>query len=195
MIVAIGIYGVIAYATRPTTPLVTSLVNDALSWRWIYWMNVPVALLAFPLVRRFVQPDRPPRPLPLPVDWVAVNLLVAWALSLLFTFAWYRKWGGWTSNAFTVTAALSLVLPVLPAFRVGSGLPVDEHLRRMFRVRIYVLAMCTRVLLLIQLLMVLSLLGKYCIDVRGYPRSVAGWVLAPATLTMAASTILSTFLH
>src|SRR6266581_7697808 len=62
VIVAIGFYGVIAYATRPTTPLVTALVNDALSWRWIFWVNVPLALLAFPLVRLFVKPDRPPQP-------------------------------------------------------------------------------------------------------------------------------------
>jgi len=195
VIVAIGIYGVIAYATRPTTPLVTSLINDALSWRWIYWENVPLALVAFPLVLRFVRPDRPSQPHPLRIDWLAIAMLTVWSVSLLFTFAWYRKWGGWTSNAFTASALLALLLPAALAARVGSGLPVDEHLRRMFRVRVYVLAMCMRMLLLIQLLMVLALLGKYCVDVREYPRSVAGWVLAPATLTMAASTFLTTYFH
>ena len=65
----------------------------------------------------------------------------------------------------------------------------------MFSVRVYVLAMCTRVLLLIQLLMVLALLAKYCVDVREYPRSMAGWILAPATLTMAVSTFLTTYFH
>ena len=70
VIVAIGFYGVIAYATRPTTPLVTALVNDALSWRWIFWVNVPLALLSFPLVRRFIKPDRPAKPLPLCIDWI-----------------------------------------------------------------------------------------------------------------------------
>src|SRR5262245_34347570 len=59
LIVAIGFYGVIAYATRPTTPLVTAWVNDALSWRWIFWVNVPIALLAIPLVLNFIKPDRP----------------------------------------------------------------------------------------------------------------------------------------
>src|SRR5262245_58385901 len=45
VIVAIGIYGVLAYATRPTTPLFTAWVNDALSWRWIFWVNVPFTIL------------------------------------------------------------------------------------------------------------------------------------------------------
>src|SRR5437764_1751494 len=58
VIVAIGFYGVIAYATRPTTPLLTALVNDALSWRWAFWVNVPLAVLAVPLARRFIKPDR-----------------------------------------------------------------------------------------------------------------------------------------
>ena len=146
VIVAIGFYGVIAYATRPTTPLLTALVNDALSWRWIFWVNVPLALLAFPLVLRFIKPDRPAQPLPLRIDWVGVTLFVAWIVSLTFTFGWYRKWGGWTSNAFTATALLAMVLPFALAAWVGAGLAVSEHFSRMFRVRVYVLAMCVRML-------------------------------------------------
>src|SRR5215475_1918088 len=192
VIVAIGFYGVIAYATRPTTPLLTALVNDALSWRWIFWVNVPLALLAFPLVHRFINPDRPPRPLPLRIDWISVTLFVVWIVSLTFVFGWYRKWGGWTSNAFTWTALLALVLPVALVAWVGSGMTASEHFRRMFRVRVYVLAMSVRMLMLVQLLAVLSLIANYCIGLRDYPREVTGWILAPASLTMAVSTLLTT---
>jgi MFS family permease len=195
VIVAIGFYGVIAYATRPTTPLLTALVNDALSWRWIFWVNVPLALLAFPLVRRFVKPDRPPRPLPLRIDWIGLTLFVAWIVSLAFLFGWYRKWGGWTSNAFTATAVLAMLLPVALVAWVGSGLSASEHIRRMFRVRTYVWAMCVRTLMLLQLLAVLTLMARYCTALRDYPRAVAGWILAPATLTMATSTFLTTYFH
>ena len=195
VIVAIGFYGVVAYATRPTTPLLTAWVNDALSWRWIFWVNVPLAVLAFPLVLRFVKPDRPPKPLPLRIDWMAVTLFTSWIVSLAFLFGWYRKWGGWTSNAFAATAVLALVLPVVLVAWVGAGLAVSEHFRRMFRVRIYVLAMCVRMLLLLQLLAVLTLMAKYCLGLRDYPREVAGWVLAPATLTMGTSTFLTTWYH
>ena len=193
VIVAIGFYGIFAYATRPTTPLLTSFINDTVGWRWIYWANVPLALLAFPLVLRFVRPDRPAQPRLLPIDWLGISAVAGWAVSMLFTVAWYRKWGGLTSNAFAACVLIDLIVPVLIAVRLGGHLAVDEHLRRMFSVRVYVLAMVTRVLLLIQLLMVLALLAKYCVDVREYPRSVAGWVLVPATFTMATSTFLTTF--
>jgi MFS family permease len=193
VIVAIGFYGVIAYATRPTTPLLTALLNDALSWRWIYWVNVPLALLALLLVHRFIRPDRPPQPLRLPIDWVSVALFAAWVVDLTFVFGWYRRWGGWSSNVFTATALLALVLPVALAAWIGSGLTVSEHLRRMFRVRVYVLAMSVRMLMLLQMLTVLSLMANYCVALRDYPREVAGWILAPATLTMTASTLLTTW--
>jgi hypothetical protein len=65
----------------------------------------------------------------------------------------------------------------------------------MFRVRIYVLAMCVRMLMLLQLLAVLTLMARYCTALRDYPREVAGWVLTPATLTMAISTFLTTYFH
>jgi MFS family permease len=192
VIVAIAIYGVIAYATRPTTPLLTAVVNDALSWRWIYWVNAPLALLAISLVHRFIKPDRPPRPVALRIDWTSVTLFAAWMVCLTFAFGWYRRWGGWSSNAFTVTALLALVLPIALGIWVGSGLTASEHLRRMFRVRAYVAAMSARMLMLLQMLAALSLMANYCVGLRGYPREVAGWILATATPTMAVSTLLTT---
>src|SRR5262249_16332421 len=115
--------------------------------------------------------------------------------SLSFLFGWYRKWGGWTSNAFAATAVLALVLPVVLVAWVGAGSAVSEHFRRMFRVRIYVLAMLVRTLMLLQLLAVLAVMANYCTELRDYPREVAGWVLAPATLTMATTTFLTTRFH
>src|SRR5262249_7696709 len=163
-------------------PLITALVNDELSWRWIFWVNVPLGLLAFPLVQRFIKPDRPPKPLPLRIDWIGVTLFTAWIVSLTFTFGWYRKWGGWTSNEFTLTALLALLLPVVLVIWVAAGVAADEHFRRMFRVRIYVLAMCVRMLMLLQLLAALTLMAKYLTGLRDYPRETAGWILAPASI-------------
>jgi hypothetical protein len=175
--------------------LVTAYVNDMLSWRWIFWVNVPIALLAIPLVRHFIRPDRPPTPRKLQIDWLAVTMFSAWITCMLFTFAWYRKWGGWSSNAFATTTSLCVILPIVLAIWLGSGLSPDEHLRRITRVRTYVLAMCVRTLLLVNFSAVVAILSDYMIELRDYPREVAGWVLASASLTMAASTFLTTYFH
>src|SRR5262245_26021062 len=195
LIVAIGFYGVVAYATRPSTPLLTSYVNGLLSWRWIFWMNVPVGLLAIPLVLRFIRPDRPASPRTPPMDWVVVTIFAAWVSCMLFTFGWYRKWGGWSSNAFATTASLSIVLPLVLVAWVRSRKSSDEGLPRLLRVRTYVLAMIARTLLLLNFSAVEAILAKYMTDLRGYEREDAGWVLAPASLTMLLSTFLTTWFH
>jgi MFS family permease len=191
LLVAIGFYGVIAYATRPTTPLFTAYVNDLLSWRWIFWVNVPVAIIALPLVWRYIRPDRPASPHPQSMNWAAATLLSVWVTCMILTFGWYRKWGGFTSNAFTVTAILSAGLPVLLLVALNAKQSGNERLERILRVQPYLVAMGTRALLLVNLLAVEIILAEYMIALRDYPRTVAGWVLAPATLAMATSTLLT----
>jgi MFS family permease len=195
VMVAIGFYGVCAYATRPSTPLITALVNDVLSWRWIYWVNVPVAVVALLLTARFIPSDRPKQPLRLRLDWVAVTMFIGSVVSFTFALNWYRKWQGWSSNAFAATVLLATALLVAVIVRVGGGLTPDEHLRRMFRIRVYVGAMCVRMLLLVELGVVLGLMGKYLVQLRDFPRSTAGWILTPASLTMAAATLLTVCFH
>src|SRR5271165_3801662 len=45
LLVAIGFYGIFAYATRNSTPLLMAELDVHLSWRWMFWFYVPIALL------------------------------------------------------------------------------------------------------------------------------------------------------
>ena len=192
---AIGFYGIFAYATRNSTPLLMAELDVRLSWRWMYWFYVPIALVGMVLVWRYFRPDRPPRPMHLPIDWLAVTLFVAWVVAIVFAFSWYRKWGGWTSNAFAVTVILCVTLPVVLVVWLGSGFSPDEHLKRLLRTRVFILAMTIRGLMLTHLVGVLTIVGMYATELRGYPRITAGWLMVPTTLTMAATTFLTTWFH
>jgi MFS family permease len=195
LLVAIGFYGVFAYSTRNLTPLLQATFDVYLSWRWTFWCFVPVALVALVLVWCYFRPDRPPRPMHLPIDWLAVTLFTAWVVAVTFAFSWYRKWGGWTSNAFTATVFLCIVLPVALAIWLGSGLSPDEHLKRLLRTRVFILAMTVRGLMLTLLVAVLTIVGLYATELRDYPRTTAGWLIVPGTLTMGATTLLTTYFH
>ena len=80
LLVAIGFYGVFAYSTRYWTPLINAYIDVYLSWRWTYWAYVPVSLIATVLVWCFFRPDRPPQPVRMRLDWLAITTFVAWII-------------------------------------------------------------------------------------------------------------------
>ena len=47
---AIGIFSAITGVAVASGPLVGGLVVEGISWEWIFWLNVPIGLLAIPLV-------------------------------------------------------------------------------------------------------------------------------------------------
>ncbi len=195
LLVAIGFYGVFAYSTRYCTPLINAYLDVWLSWRWMYWAYVPVGLVAAALVWRFIRPDRPPQPIRLPIDWLVVTTFIAWIVAISFAFSWYRKWGGWSSDEFAATVVLCVALPVVMVAWLGSGLSPDEHLKRILRSRVYVLSLTTRGLMLLHMVAVLTIVGLYCTELRGYPRITAGWLMVPTSATMATTTFLTTRFH
>src|SRR5262249_35828132 len=94
LLVGIGFYGVFAYATRNATPLLMAELDVGLSWRWMYWSHVPIALVGMVLVWRYFRPDRPDEPMHLPIDWLALTLFVAWIVAIVFAFGSYPNCGG-----------------------------------------------------------------------------------------------------
>src|SRR5262245_19069396 len=195
LLVAIGLYGVCAYATRNSTPLLMAELCVHLSWRWMYWYYVPIALVGMILVWRYFRPDRPPKPIHIPIDWLAVTVFTAWVVAIVFAFGWYRKWGGWSSNAFAVTVILCVALPVFLAIWLGAGYSPYEHLKRLLRTRVTILSLTVRGLMLLHLVAVLTIVGMYATELRGYPRTTAGWLMVPTTLSMASTTFLTSWFH
>src|SRR5262249_60404353 len=49
---AIGIYGSVTGLAAVAGPVLGGAVTQGLGWQWIFWINVPVAAAAIPLVLR-----------------------------------------------------------------------------------------------------------------------------------------------
>jgi MFS transporter, DHA2 family, multidrug resistance protein len=52
---AFSLYGLVAVLAPSLGPTIGGLITDNYSWRWIFYINVPIGLLAFFLVGRLVQ--------------------------------------------------------------------------------------------------------------------------------------------
>jgi len=190
---AVLFYGIFAYASRPLSPWLAVWLTEAFSWRWVWWMNVPLCLIGMGLLLAWLPADRPP-PQPADherpkVDLPLIHLLVLWIVSLMVVTDKGRELGGFTSNAYVVMVAVCGLLGALLVLRFVFGMSPADHLRQMLSSRVYVLAITTRMLLILQLAAVLGVVGQYLTELRHYPRELAGLIFFPAAPAMLAGTL------
>src|SRR3954447_20322853 len=90
---AIGLFSAVTGIAVACGPLVGGAVVDGLAWQWIFWLNVPVGLVAAPLVLRHVPEVRVPGSR---LDLVGVGLLATGVLGLVWALV-RGETAGWTS--------------------------------------------------------------------------------------------------
>ncbi|MFF6774494.1 MFS transporter [Streptomyces sp. NPDC012637] len=74
---AIGVWGAVVGVSMAAGPLVGGLLVESVGWRSIFWVNLPVGLVALALTLRHVPESRAPRPRrPDPVGQVLVTVLL-----------------------------------------------------------------------------------------------------------------------
>jgi EmrB/QacA subfamily drug resistance transporter len=108
---AIGLFSAVTGIAVASAPLVGGAVVDGLSWQWIFWLNVPVGLLAAPLVLRLVPEARVPDSR---LDVPGVALLAGGVLGLVWALVRGGE-AGWTSVEVLGAAAVGLLLLVVLA--------------------------------------------------------------------------------
>ncbi|MFF2845881.1 MFS transporter [Streptomyces sp. NPDC058001] len=103
---AIGAWGAVVGISMAAGPLIGGLLVDAVSWRSIFWINLPVGIAALLLTIRYVPESRAPKPRR--PDPVAQLLVIALLGSL--TYAIIEAPGsGITSPKILTFGALALV--------------------------------------------------------------------------------------
>src|SRR3954467_3630343 len=102
---AIGVWGGVVGISMALGPVVGGTLVSAAGWRSIFWINVPIGLLAIVLVARLVPESRAARPRRLdPIGQVLAMLFLA-----TLTYAIIEAGGaGWGSTRVQVSAILAV---------------------------------------------------------------------------------------
>jgi EmrB/QacA subfamily drug resistance transporter len=79
---ALGTWGAVAGLSMGLGPLVGGALSDSVGWRAIFWINLPIGVLAIALTRRFVPESKAARPRR--VDPLAQLLVLAMLASITY---------------------------------------------------------------------------------------------------------------
>jgi EmrB/QacA subfamily drug resistance transporter len=177
--VAIGIWSAISGLGVAVGPLVGGAVVDGLAWQWIFWLNVPVGLIAIPLVAMALGESRGGAAKLDPVGLILASvgvLAVVWGIVRVSD-------DGWTSGS--VLASLIVGVVVLIAFLVWERRAKAPMLPlRLFRSRSFTIANLTTFTFSLGVFGSVFLLAQFFQVVQGYSPVEAAvrtmpWTMAP----------------
>lgn len=100
-----GFNGAVFGVSSVIGPVVGGLITDSIGWRWVFFVNVPVAVLAFVFILRYLPAKA--RGKVAPIDYLGSALLVAGIVPLLLALTWGGVDYPWGSPLIISLLALS----------------------------------------------------------------------------------------
>lgn len=185
---ALGLQATMTYLGLTVGPSLGGWLADQFSWRAVFYINVPVGLLALLLSLRFI-PHDPATAQPERFDLAGAVTFMAGLVTLLLGLNEGYAWG-WTSPAILgllATAGLFLGAFVVIERRVPNPM-LDLSL---FQRRLFSASTASAVLNYICIYSIIFLMPFYLIQGRGLDPAQAGLLLTAQPLVMAVAAPLS----
>lgn len=184
---AVGVWGAAFGVAMAAGPLLGGLLVESIGWRSIFWVNIPVGVVALVLTSRFVRESRAERPRQFDV---LAQLLVIAALFALTSAVIDGRHAGWTSWPTAAGFGVAIASAVgLVAWESRQREPMLDP--RFFRSLPFAAATLVAVLAFAAFSGFLFLNSLYLQESRGMPASRAGLSTLPIALALVVCSPLS----
>jgi EmrB/QacA subfamily drug resistance transporter len=178
---AIGVYGFVASAGGSIGLLLGGVLTDAISWHWIFLINLPIGVAVAYMAKRLVaNPDG--IGLSEGADFPGALLLTSSLMLGVFTILQIESWG-WGDSRTLILSAISAVLLALFIFRQARIANPLMPLR-LFRSRNVAGSNVLQALLVAGMFGMFFLGALYLQRVLGYSPLEVGFAFLPTTIVM-----------
>lgn len=176
---AVGAWAGLAGVASAVGPFVGGWLVDAISWRWVFLINLPIAVAAVAVTRRFVPESRRGSAGRLDLAGAALVTIGLTGAVLALIEVPSHGWTALTVAAAVVGAVALVALPVAERRREAPMVPLDA-----FRSRQFVGVNLTTLAVYAALGGALFLLALQLQQTLGYSALEAGAALLPITVLM-----------
>lgn len=183
---AIGVYGFVASAGGSIGLLAGGVLTQAISWHWIFFINVPIGIATVVLARRLVA-DAPGLGVKAGADIPGAALLTGGLMVGVYAIVGIERHGAGSPQTLGF-GALSIAL--ITAFLVRQGRIANPLMPlRLFRSRNVVGANVVMALLVVGMFAMFFLGALYMQQVLGYDALGVGLAFLPSTIVMGAMSL------
>jgi EmrB/QacA subfamily drug resistance transporter len=102
-----GAFGAVFGLSSAIGPWLGGLLTDQISWHWVFYINMPIGLVALWFISRFMPRLNPDSRQPF--DYLGAGLLMVWTIPLMLAFSWGGSAYPWISVQVLGLFALALV--------------------------------------------------------------------------------------
>lgn len=175
----LGIFSGVAGLAIFIGPFIGGAVTEGLAWRWIFWLNLPIGLLAILLVARRLEESRGPNNR---LDLIGLLLVTASGLGIVWALVRGNTIGWGSAEVVGTLAAGIVLLAAFVSWELRARSPMLPM--RFFGIRAFATANLANFCLFVSLYGTTFMLAQYLQTALGYGPLGAGLRLMPWTATL-----------
>lgn len=172
----LGPMGAVFGVSSVAGPLIGGLLTEHLSWRWCFWINIPVGIVALLIALKYM--TLPTRKSTRPIDVWGITLMVLITTSLVLITSWgggLYAWNSWPILAMIGGTILAVVAFVLVERRAAEPiLPLQ-----LFTNRVFLIATGVGMILGIGMFAAIGFLPSFLQIASGTSATASGLLMVP----------------